>query len=101
MKDGQGFFITNLPAHSPCSSTPFSSTTAISTPKDGTVAEPGLVAIAPGKGLSKWAPVSVCQYVSTIAHRPSPTTLWYHLQASGLIGSQPCQESLGWHGSDV
>lgn len=31
--------------------------------------------------------VSVCQKVSTTAHFPFPTTLWYHSQASGLMGS--------------
>ena len=33
------------------------------------------------------APVSVCHQVSTIGQRPPPMTLWYHIQASGLIGS--------------
>ncbi len=32
-------------------------------------------------------PVSVCHQVSTIGQRSSPTTRWYHSQASGLIGS--------------
>ena len=31
------------------------------TPKKGSVAEPGLVAIAPGSGVIKIEPVSVCQ----------------------------------------
>ena len=33
------------------------------------------------------APVSVCHQVSTIVQRPPPMTRWYHIQASGLIGS--------------
>ena len=32
-------------------------------------------------------PVSVCHQVSTIGQRFLPTTVWYHIQASGLIGS--------------
>ena len=57
------------------------------TPKNGTVAEPGLVAMAPGSDVIMMPPVSVCHHVSTIGHRPSPTTSLYHLQASGLMGS--------------
>ena len=33
------------------------------------------------------APVSVCHQVSTMGQRSSPITRWYHIQASGLIGS--------------
>ena len=44
-------------------------------------------AVAPGNGLIRQAPVSVCHQVSTIGQRPSPTTRWYQSQASGLIGS--------------
>ena len=40
-----------------------------------------------GSGVSTCPPVSVCQYVSTTEHRCSPTTLWYHFHASGLMGS--------------
>ncbi len=32
-------------------------------------------------------PVSVCHQVSTIGQRPPPITSWYHIHASGLIGS--------------
>jgi len=39
-----------------------------SIPKKGTVAEPGLVSMAPGKGVTTIEPVSVCQKVSTMAH---------------------------------
>jgi hypothetical protein len=51
------------------------------------VAEPGLSGVAPGSGVIRMPPVSVCHQVSTIGQRPSPTTRWYHSQASGLIGS--------------
>ncbi len=58
-----------------------------STPKNGRVAEPGFSSVAPGSGVIRMPPVSVCHQVSTIGQRPSPTTLWYQSQASGLIGS--------------
>src|SRR5947209_14957958 len=57
------------------------------TPGSGRVAEPGVVGVAPGRGEIMIMPVSVCHQVSTIGHRPPPITLWYHIQASGLIGS--------------
>ncbi len=71
----------------PSSSLPSSSTSSGSTPKNGSVAEPGLVAMAPGSGVIRMPPVSVCHQVSTIGQRPSPTTSWYQRQISGLIGS--------------
>ena len=33
------------------------------------------------------APVSVCHHVSTIGQRSPPMCSWYHIHASGLIGS--------------
>ena len=51
------------------------------------VAEPGLVGTAPGSGEIMIAPVSVCHQVSTIGQRSPPISWWYHIQASGLIGS--------------
>src|SRR3546814_12369517 len=56
-------------------------------PGSGKVAEPGLVVVAPGSGLIMLAPVSVCHHVSTIGQRPPPMLSWYHIHASGLIGS--------------
>ena len=44
-------------------------------------------AMAPGSGVIMIAPVSVCHQVSTIGQRPPPITSWYHIHASGLIGS--------------
>jgi hypothetical protein len=38
------------------------------------VAEPGFSAVAPGSGVIRMPPVSVCHQVSTIGQRPSPTT---------------------------
>src|SRR5436190_22745080 len=58
-----------------------------STPKNGRVHEPGLVAVMPGSGVIRIEPVSVCHQVSTIGQRSWPITRWYHIQACGLIGS--------------
>jgi hypothetical protein len=43
-------------------------------PKNGCVAEPGFSLVAPGSGVIRMPPVSVCHQVSTIGQRPSPTT---------------------------
>ena len=76
------------PSASPSSSLPLSgSRMAGSTPKKGSVAEPGFSAQAPGRGVIMWPPVSVCHHVSTIGQLPSPTTSSYHRHASGFIGS--------------
>src|ERR1035441_10882856 len=87
--DGQGLRTTSSP---PCPSgtgSPPRVTTSGTIPKKGRVAEPGLVAIAPGIGEIMMAPVSVCHQVSTTGHRPFPISRWYHIHASGLIGSPP------------
>ena len=51
------------------------------------MAEPGLVVVTPGSGVIMLPPVSVCHQVSTIGHDSSPMCSWYHIHASGLIGS--------------
>src|SRR6478672_10680524 len=56
-------------------------------PGNGLVAEPGLVSVIPGSGVIMMWPVSVCHQVSTIGQRSEPITLWYQIQAFGLIGS--------------
>ncbi len=56
-------------------------------PGIGCAQEPGFVGVAPGIGVSMIAPVSVCHQVSTIGQRALPMTRWYHIHASGLIGS--------------
>src|SRR5262245_31982208 len=56
-------------------------------PGNGSVAEPGVVVTAPGSGVIRMPPVSVCHQVSTIGQRFLPIVLRYHIQASGLIGS--------------
>src|SRR5580700_6240579 len=58
-----------------------------SIPGSGRVHEPGLVAVTPGTGEMRIAPVSVCHQVSTIGQRPAPMTRLYQIQASGLMGS--------------
>ena len=45
------------------------------------------VAAAPGSVVIMIAPVSVCHQVSTTGQRPPPTTFWYQIHASGLMGS--------------
>src|ERR1700730_10273746 len=85
--DGHGRRIISFPPTFGPTSFPFGSTTAGSTPKNGNVALPGLVGIAPGNGVIMIAPVSVCHQVSMTGQRPPPIVLWYHIHASGLIGS--------------
>src|SRR5437016_6706579 len=60
---------------------------AASMPGNGRVAEPGFVATMPGSGVIRIEPVSVCHQVSTIGQRSPPMLRWYHIHASGLIGS--------------
>src|SRR5438045_256966 len=84
---GHGRRIISLPPMLGPTSFPFASTIAASTPKNGRVALPGLVGIAPGNGVIMIAPVSVCHQVSTTGQRPPPTFSLYHIHASGLIGS--------------
>src|SRR6185437_13849604 len=50
----------------PSSTLPLASTISGFTPKNGRVAEPGLSAVAPGSGVIRMPPVSVCHQVSTI-----------------------------------
>src|SRR5574342_895181 len=86
---GQGFLITRYPLVSGETSFPDSSTTAVSTPGIGLVAEPGFSGIVsrPGKGDMIAPPVSVCHHVSIIGHFSFPMILKYHFQTSGFIGS--------------
>src|SRR5579863_8637130 len=62
-------------------------TTFAAIPGSGSVADPGLVGVAPGSGEIMIAPVSVCHHVSTIGQRFLPIVSEYHLHAAGLIGS--------------
>src|SRR6185312_15156018 len=56
---GQESVISRLPSATPSFTVPSASTIAGLTPKNGSVAEPGLVAIAPGSGEIMMPPVSV------------------------------------------
>src|SRR5262252_1814366 len=85
--DGQGLRMTRNPPEPSGTGLPSIVTISGTTPKNGFVAEPGFVAIAPGIGVIMIAPVSVCHHVSTIGHLSWPITSRYHIQASGLIGS--------------
>ena len=84
---GQGFSITRKPPSGGLTGLPSSSQTSAWMPGKGRVAEPGLVWTAAGSGVIRIPPVSVCHQVSTIGQRSPPITRWYHIQASGLIGS--------------
>ena len=42
-------------------------------PGSANVHEPGLSGVAPGSGVMRWPPVSVCHHVSTIGHFDPPT----------------------------
>src|SRR6266508_2265545 len=90
---GHGRFTTRKPPAFAGTEWPCLSTTSASMPGSGLVALPGLVGIAPGSGEIMIAPVSVCHHVSTIGHRPPPMTVWYHIHASGLIGSPTVPKS--------
>src|SRR5699024_5120348 len=66
---------------------PSASNTSALIPGVGWVAAPGLVVVMPGSGAIRMEPFSVCHQVSTTGHFSPPTCLWYHIHASGLIGS--------------
>src|SRR5579864_7386426 len=84
---GQGLLIIKKPPEPSGTGFPSMVTTSGTTPKNGLVAEPGFVGIAPGIGAIMMCPVSVCHQVSTIGQRSCPITSRYHIHASGLIGS--------------
>src|SRR5215471_4202300 len=84
---GHGFLRMRKPPEPSGTGRPSIVTTSGTIPKNGHVADPGLVAIAPGSGVIMIMPVSVCHQVSTIGHRLCPITSRYHIHASGLIGS--------------
>ena len=71
---GQGFLMQSLPPSFVEHSVPSSRSTTGSTPKNGRLALPGLSVCAPGSGLMRMPPVSVCHHVSTMGQRPLPMT---------------------------
>ena len=73
---GQDDLMANKPETSfPSISCPSSESRTGSIPKNGNVAEPGFVGVAPGRGVMRIPPVSVCHHVSTMGHFPLPTIL--------------------------
>ncbi len=70
--NGHGLRMTSLPPEFRGTTLPCSSTTSGTMPKNGSVAEPGLVGVAPGNGVIMMPPVSVCHQVSTIGQRLPP-----------------------------
>src|SRR2546425_8788717 len=84
---GHGRLITRNPPGFAPTGFPCRSTTSMTIPGKGRVADPGLVGTAPGTGDTMMAPVSVCHHVSTIGQRSRPMFLRYQIQAFGLIGS--------------
>src|SRR5258708_32137063 len=85
--EGHGRLMTRNPPEPAGTDCPSRVTTSAMIPGRGFVAEPGLVAMAPGSGVIMIAPVSVCHQVSTTGQRPRPITSRYHIQASGVIGA--------------
>src|ERR1051326_2905575 len=84
---GQGCLTTRKPPVLAGTELPSPSTMSAMMPGKGRVAEPGLVATRPGKGVIIIAPVSVCHQVSTMGQCSCPMTVLYQIQASGLMGS--------------
>ena len=89
MIPGQGLRMQIFPAA--CSpaliSFPFSSQIAGKIPSAAGPALPGFMRSSAGFVVQRKPPVSVCQNVSTIGQCSPPIFLWYHIHASGLIGS--------------
>ena len=56
-----------------------SSTTSAEMPGSAFIAEPGLPAVTPGRGLIMIWPVSVCHQVSTTGQRSPPMTSRYQM----------------------
>src|SRR3989442_9194397 len=84
---GHGLLITRYPPSFGPTGFPSRVITSASIPGNDFVAEPGFVGVARGSGVIMIPPVSVCHHVSTIGQRSFPMMRWYHIHASGLIGS--------------
>src|SRR5215472_13189929 len=80
---GQGLRSTSSPPEPFGTDSPARVTTSGKTPGRGSVADPGLVAMAPGSGEIMIILVSVCHQVSTIGQRFLPIISRYHIHASG------------------
>src|SRR6185436_4156591 len=84
---GQGLVRTRYPPSLAPTGFPSLVITSASIPGNGLVPDPGFVGVAPGRGEIMMPPVSVCHHVSTIGQRSFPMMRWYHIHASGLMGS--------------
>src|SRR6187399_1920869 len=91
--EGQGRVRASRPPPT-LTSSPLSVFTSAVMPGNVRVADPGLQVVIPGRGVIMIAPVSVCHHVSTTGHRLPPMYSWYHIHASGLIGSPTEPSSL-------
>src|SRR3989338_906601 len=91
--EGQGWVMATYPPPV-WTTSPFSFKISAEIPGNAFVAEPGLVVVIPGSGVIIIAPVSVCHKVSTAGHFFFPIFSWYHIHASGLIGSPTLPSSL-------
>src|SRR6202049_2881470 len=85
--DGHGLLSTRYAPPPGPTGLPSVSTTSATTPGSGRVADPGFVAVMPGRGEIMMQPVSVCHQVSTMGQRLRPMVSLYQIHASGLIGS--------------
>src|SRR5437763_12258691 len=85
--EGHGRRIINLPPIFGPTSCPFASTTAGSTPKNGSVALPGLAGIAPGRGGIIIERVLVCQHLSMMGQSRQVSFLLCDNHSSGLLVS--------------
>ena len=78
----------------PSISCPSSVNNTGSIPKNGNVAEPGLVGVAPGSGVMRIPPVSVCHHVSTMGQWLFPTISKYQFHSGSLMGSPTVPNNL-------
>ena len=69
-----GSAMQRLPAQAPSSTLPSASTISGYHAEERQRRRAGLESVAPGSGVIRMPPVSVCHQVSTIGQRPSPTT---------------------------
>src|SRR6185437_1495104 len=84
---GQGLRMISSPPLPSDTGEPSCFTMSGTMPKNGLLAEPGLLDTAPGIVEIMMPPVSVCHQVSTIGQRSFPITFEYHIHVCGLIGS--------------
>src|SRR5574341_1224032 len=77
--EGHGLVMTRYPPSLGLVGRPSLVTTSAAMPGNALVADPGLVGVAPGSGVMRIEPVSVCHQVSTIGQRLLPMTWWFDI----------------------